>query len=404
MSMDEARSATNRCRVVMDIGPAVHQSAGLSRYTERLATHLLREEAGRVGLSLFYNAHSGDRPPSSLADARTHAIEMGQVSWRMRVLNSQLMRRQFRGILPSDGLAPRAHLYHATEHLLPNLPCPTVMTVHDLIFERYPEHHTRRNRLFLKLAMPTFVRAADAVIAVSEHTKRDLMELYRCPAEKIHVIYEGIDDDFNPASPAAVSALRRRYGIARPYLFMMGTLEPRKNHAAALHALARLKANGRPHQLVAAGGAGWLFEPVNALVQALGLADDVIFTGYVPQEDVPAFYTGADCVVMPSLYEGFGFPVLEAMACGTPVVCSDASSLPEVAGDAALLVPPTDDELLAANVERILTDGGLTTTLRDRGLRRAARFRWTSCAQQTADLYVALAAVGPVRSASGAQS
>ncbi len=344
----------------------MHQGAGLSRYAERLASHLLLEQSGRLDLSLFYNAHSGHQPPASLAAAPTKTVAMGQYRWRMSALASQMTRRPMRGIdwPPSDSDANAAlPIYHATEHLLPNLACPTVMTVHDLIFERYPQHHTLRNRAFLKLAMPAFVRAADAIIAVSRHTRSDLIELYDCPPSKIHVIYEGIDADFRPASTPDVDQVRATYGLQRPYLFMMGTLEPRKNHATALHALARLKAAGYPHQLVLAGGSGWLFEPVTELVEKLGLSDDVVFTGYVPQAHVPALYTGADCVMMPSLYEGFGFPVLEAMACGTPVVCSDASSLPEVAGDAALLVAPTDDEALAANVQRILDDPALAAVL-----------------------------------------
>ena len=382
--------------VLLDIGPAVHQGAGLSRYAERLASHLLLEQSGRLDLTLFYNAHSGHQPPASLSTAPTKTVAMGQYRWRMSALASQMTRRPMRGIdwPPSDSDANAAlPIYHATEHLLPNLACPTVMTVHDLIFERYPQHHTLRNRAYLKLAMPAFVRAADAIIAVSRHTRSDLIALYDCPPSKIHVIYEGIDADFRPASTPDVDQVRATYGLQRPYLFMMGTLEPRKNHATALHALARLKAAGYPHQLVLAGGSGWLFEPVTELVEKLGLSDDVVFTGYVPQPHVPALYTGADCVVMPSLYEGFGFPVLEAMACGTPVVCSDASSLPEVAGDAALLVAPTDDEALAANVQRILDDPALAAVLSAGGIQRAARFRWSECARRTADLYGELSAI-----------
>jgi len=382
--------AVDRTRVLLDIGPAVHQGAGLSRYTERLAAHLLSEQSTRLDLSLFYNAHSGHQPPASLSQANTQTVNMGQVRWRIKSLTSQLMHRPMRSLnWPAAGIdtGGLTSVYHATEHLLPRLTCPTVMTVHDLIFERYPEHHTMRNRAFLKLAMPTFVGAADAIIAVSEHTRRDLMELYQCPSEKIHVIHEGIDADFRPASVAEVERMRATYAIQRPYLFMMGTLEPRKNHATALRALARLKAAGYPHQLVVAGGKGWLFEPVSAQVDELDLKNDVLFTGYVPQEDVPALYSGADCVMMPSLYEGFGFPVLEAMACGTPVVCSDASSLPEIAGDAALLVAPTDDEALAASVQRVLDDSVLSALLIERGRVRAAQFSWSKCARQTADLY-----------------
>ena len=285
-------------------------------------------------------------------------------------------------------------LYHATEHLLPNLTCPTVLTVHDLIFERYPAAP--------HAAQPALSQAGHARLRARRrrhhrgqpaHPKRSDRTLYDCPPRKIHVIYEGIDADFRPAPTPDVDHVRATYGLQRPYLFMMGTLEPRKNHATALHALARLKAAGYPHQLVMAGGSGWLFEPVTALVEKLGLSDDVIFTGYVPQPHLPALYTGADCVLMPSLYEGFGFPVLEAMACGTPVVCSNASSLPEVAGDAALLVAPTDDEALAANVQRILDDPALAAVLSASGIHRAARFRWSECARRTADLYAELSAM-----------
>jgi glycosyltransferase involved in cell wall biosynthesis len=238
--------------------------------------------------------------------------------------------------------------------------------------------------------MPLFVRAADAIIAVSGQTRRDLIELYNVPAAKIHVIYQGIDERFAPIGPAGIDTVRQRYGIERPYWLMVGTLEPRKNHAAALRALARLKANGFPHCLVVAGGAGWLFDPIRTLVGELGLSDDVIFTGRVPDADLPALYSGADCFLMPSLYEGFGFPVLEAMACGTPVVCSNSSSLPEVAGDAALMVDPEDDGALAAAVGRLLAEPDLRSQLRQRGEQQAAGFRWQECAAQTVQVYAAV--------------
>ncbi len=161
-----------RTKVLLDIGPAVHQGAGLSRYAERLASHLQREQSRRLDLSFFYNAHSDHAPPSSLSQAKIQTVNMGQYRWRMSALTSQLMHRPMQSLnWPPVGTdtGNSASIYHATEHLLPRLGCPTVMTVHDLIFERYPEHHTMRNRAFLKLAMPTFVRAATAIIAVSEH-------------------------------------------------------------------------------------------------------------------------------------------------------------------------------------------------------------------------------------------
>lgn len=374
----------DRVRVVMDVGPAVHQQAGLARYTERLADHLLRHQAERVDLGLFYNAHSGHTLPASLGGAKVRSVSMGQYAWRLGVLAGQLTGR------PNYARhIPAAQIYHATEHLLPRLPktTATVLTVHDLIFERFPQHHTLTNRLYLKLAMPLFVRRADAVIAVSHSTKQDLVELYRTPPAKVHVIHEGIDDRFAPIGPPGVYGVKSKYSPDRPYLLMVGTLEPRKNHAAALTLLARLKAEEFPHRLVIVGGKGWLFEPIQRQVDQLGLTDDVVFAGFVADGDLPALYTGADCVVMPSLYEGFGFPVLEAMACGAPVVCSNVSSLPEVAGDAALLVDLMDVDALHAAVRRVLTDGELAQHLSTAGPRQAAGFRWERCAAETAALY-----------------
>ncbi len=375
-------------RVVVDVGPAVHQRAGLSRYTERLVAQLRTYPLAELELSLFYNQHSNHWLPDSLHGMTMRTVTMGQLAWRLSALATHWLRwPRYEGILP------QSHLYHATEHLLPYLHRPAVLTVHDLIFERYPEYHTARNRLFLRAALPRFVQAAQRVIAVSEQTKRDLVELYGTPPEKIDVVYEGIDPVFAPAAPAVVAQVSRQYspnadGIgARPYLLMVGTLEPRKNHLTAMRALARLKAQGFPHRLLIAGGEGWLFDEIRAQVAELGLEEDVTFAGHVPFGDLVALYSGADCLLMPSLYEGFGFPVLEAMACGAPVICSNTSSLPEVAGDAALTLSPTDDEIWAAAIQRVLGDPSLSTTLRERGLRWARQFTWQRCAAETLAVY-----------------
>lgn len=378
--------------VTVDVGPAVHQRAGLSRYSERLVAHLLAHEPDRVQVSLFFNAHSGHQVPASLRNVPTHTINLGQLPWRLSALVTQLLRWPL-----YERHLPPGQLYHATEHLLPYLRRPAVLTVHDLIFERYPAHHTRRNRLFLRMALPRFVAAADAIIAVSQQTKRDLVDCYKTPPEKIHVIYQGIDPTFAPPGAGEIARVRQHYSPgpenlgeqapSRPYLLTLGTLEPRKNHVTALRALARLKALGYPHRLLVVGGEGWLFAPVRQLVAELGLSGDVTFAGYVPNADLPALYGGADCVLQPSLYEGFGFPVLEAMACGAPVVCSNASSLPEVAGDAALLVPPTAIEAWVAAVEQIIRTPALRETLRQRGVRQARQFCWERCAATTAALY-----------------
>jgi glycosyltransferase involved in cell wall biosynthesis len=235
--------------------------------------------------------------------------------------------------------------------------------------------------------MPLFVKAATAIIAVSRHTQQDLINLYGADPRKIHVVYEGVDARFEPAPAGEVQRVRAQYSPDRPYLLMVGTLEPRKNHAAALHALARLKAWGWPHRLLIAGGKGWLFEPILAQISALGLENDVQFAGYVPDADLPPLYTGAAAVLVPSLYEGFGFPVLEAQACGAPVICSSASSLPEVAGDAAILVAPEDTAALAHAVHLLLSQPAAARALAEQGHRNARRFRWDTCARETAAVY-----------------
>ena len=193
--------------LLYDIGPAVHQGAGLARYAERLAVQLQVDHRDVVQLSLLYNAHSGHALPVSLQDVPAHKIQQNQIAWRLSVLASQIARLNYRPIeriaSQIDSNAPM--LYHATEHLLPHLSIPTVLTVHDLIFERYPAHHTRRNMLFLRVAMPCFIHAATTIIAVSQHTKRDLIDLYAVPETKIQVVYEGIDPSFVPATTAEIT-------------------------------------------------------------------------------------------------------------------------------------------------------------------------------------------------------
>jgi glycosyltransferase involved in cell wall biosynthesis len=375
-------------RVTLDVGPAVHQKAGLSRYAERLAAHILCNHGDKVDLTLFFNAHSGHGLPVELSSARHTSLPLGQRAWRLSALASQFVRvtAQDRLIL-RPGPGGRPQLFHGTEHLLPYLRVPAVLTVHDLIFVRYPQHHTLANRLFLSVGMPIFVRDANAIIAVSRQTRQDLVDIYRTPSHKVRVIYEGIDDQFAPTSPDEVTAVRARYSPDRPYLLMVGTLEPRKNHIVAMRALARLKALGCRHRLLIVGGEGWRFDPVRRQVDALGLTDDVRFAGFVPGTDLPALYTGADCLLQPSLYEGFGFPVLEAMACGTPVVCSASSSLSEVAGRAALQVQASDDEALSHAIYLVLDQPALAQSMREQGLARARGFSWDECTRRTVELY-----------------
>jgi glycosyltransferase involved in cell wall biosynthesis len=265
---------------------------------------------------------------------------------------------------------------------------PTVVTVHDLSFLRHPDRLSARRRWYLEWAVGRSARRADWVIAVSRSTRDDLAELAGVPGEKISVIPLGVDPSFKPASshPSRPTPLD-----GRPYILHVGTLEPRKNLDVLVHAFARLReAAHLPHALVLVGARGWSYEPVLQLVKSLGLDDHVRFVDYVGPVDLPRWYTDADLFAFPSVYEGFGLPVLEAMACGLPVVTTDSSSLRELAVDAALLVEPGSPEALEDAMRRILEDRSLRDRLRAKGLERAARYSWEATARETARVYEAV--------------
>jgi glycosyltransferase involved in cell wall biosynthesis len=279
--------------------------------------------------------------------------------------------------------------------LAPNfVPPPTrtsrvVITVHDLAFQRFPGTAPLVTRRWLTRLAGAVARAAE-IIVPSAATEADLLDLYGVEAERVTVIHHGIDHDtFRPAGAMEVERVRRRYGIEGPYLLFVGGLEPRKNLPALLRAYATLPDGIRPSLVLAGASVPWNPEGRVGLNDALlrlppDVRGAVALTGYVADPDRAALYTGAAAFVFPSLYEGFGFPVLEAMACGTPVVTSSVSSLPEVAGSDAVLVDPTDVESIAHGLHQALEDGDLVRRLRAAGPVRASRFTWDQAARATA--------------------
>jgi glycosyltransferase involved in cell wall biosynthesis len=266
----------------------------------------------------------------------------------------------------------------------------SVFTLHDLIFQFDPGSHKPLNIAYLRTMMPRFLRRANAIITVSECSKRDAVRIYHVPPDKIRVIYEGVDPRFGPISNLqSLADLRRKYNLPDRFILHVGTIEPRKNLPLLFEALTA--PDLRDATLVVAGQTGWLTESIFAQLDALGVRDRVVFTGYVPDADLPTLLSAAAALVMPSKYEGFGLPVLEAMACGTPVIASNAASLPEVGGDAALYAPPDDPRAWVESIRRVLTDEMLRASLREKGLRQAARFRWDVAARETAEVYAAVA-------------
>jgi glycosyltransferase involved in cell wall biosynthesis len=284
-------------------------------------------------------------------------------------------------------------LLFVPSHVLPLIrPWRTVVTVHDLGFLYYPEAHTLSQNVYLRWSTRHNARSAARVLADSEATRQDLVRHYRIPQQKIVVVYPGRDESLSPVrDPAILESVRTRYDLTDPYLLYVGTLHARKNLVRLVQAFSLLlqspisgSQSPLPSlKLVLAGQKGWFYDEIFAQVRKLGLAGRVVFTGYVPADDLPALLSGALAFVFPSLYEGFGFPVLEAMACGTPVVSSTAASLPEVTGDAAIQVDPLDIDALAQAMVRIALEPGLRHELVTRGFEQIEHFSWRRCARET---------------------
>jgi glycosyltransferase involved in cell wall biosynthesis len=272
-------------------------------------------------------------------------------------------------------------------HVLPLWsPRRTVVTTHDLGYLRYPEAHPLSRRLYLRSSTRWNAWRATRILADSEATRRDIVTYCRVPAGKIDVAYLGVSPRFAPVEDRArLRSTATRYGIDGPYLLYVGTIQPRKNLLRLIDAWAAYVASvpSTPVTLVIAGKRGWLTEQIELRAAERGIVKRVRFTGYVAADDLPALLSGAVAFLLPSLYEGFGLPVLEAQACGTPVLTSTTSSLPEVAGDAAVLVDPADTAAIREGIARLLEDVELREQLRARGLARVAGWTWERTARQT---------------------
>ncbi len=282
-------------------------------------------------------------------------------------------------------------------HVLPLVhPRRSVVTVHDLGYLRFPEAHPPFERWYLDWSTRFNGRAAARVLALSETTRDDLVRHYGVPPEKVRVVYPGLRDGMAPVEDEGrIRDVLARYGVRQPYFLYVGTLKPRKNLLRLVRAYARFAAeehgDGARPLLVLAGKPGWQHEALVREVERLGLAGTVVFPGYVEDADLPALYTGALAFVFPSLYEGFGLPLVEAMACGTPVVASRTSACGEVAGDAALLVDPLSEEEIAGALAQVARDADLRAALAARGRERARAFSWERAAREVLDVLTSLA-------------
>lgn len=368
--------------IAIDYTSAVTQGAGIGRYTRELVRAVARQDRA-TDFRLFVAGGRGAALPEPPGP---------NFSYRPARLNAEWFARLWhraRLPLPVETWTGPVNLLHAPDFTLPPVRrgTRTLLTVHDLSFIRTPETAAPGLRAYLNRVVPRSVQRADHILADSEATRRDLIELYGTPADSVSVLYSGVDERFEPVrDDASLRRVREAYGIGDgPYIFSLGTVQPRKNYARLAEALHRLD---RPElKLVIAGGKGWLQDPLYEQIESLRLGDLVQFIGFAADEDLPALYSAARVFAFPSLYEGFGLPPLEAMACGVPVVASSASSVPEVVGEAGLLVDPLDVDDLAGALARALDDEALRADLTRRGLEQARRFSWAESARQLREHY-----------------
>jgi glycosyltransferase involved in cell wall biosynthesis len=262
-----------------------------------------------------------------------------------------------------------------------------IATVFDLTPIIFPKEHNRKRELITRYILPLYLRNTNKIITISQNTKIDIIKYFKIPEEKIKVIHLAANENYVPIDKYESTKIAKKYGVNNKFIIYVGTLEPRKNIPNLLKSYNILKNYGINHKLIITGKKGWKYKEIFETIEKLKLQNDVIFTGYVPDEDLPGLYNAADLFVYPSLYEGFGLPPLEAMQCGTPVITSNTSSLPEVVGDAGIMVDPYDIDGLASKMYEVLTNEDLRNNMSKKGIERAKLFSWKKCAEEHLKVY-----------------
>jgi glycosyltransferase involved in cell wall biosynthesis len=382
-------------KIVVDGFPLRVRSAGIGRYTTELLRHctrLGREHEWYISdLHVpFLQSPAGPVPPDGDFDGFVRRqVGRTPLAWKVTpfVVRQALVRRHVKAL--GAGLFFGPNYFGVFDDSF-----RTVITVHDLVYQRFPQDTDPFMLRHLTRALERDAGRAAAILADSEATRRDVIELLGVPAAKVHTVLCGVGEAFRPADdPAVRERARRLYGLPERFLLFVGTVEPRKNLVRLVTAFDALAAAPSfRHGLVIVGGKGWKDRAIRAALGESRAVSRIVLTGHVPGADLPVLYSLADALVIPSLYEGFGLPVLEAMACGTAVVTSNVSSLPEVAGGAAVLVDPTSAEDIARGMRSAIEDDSLREDLRRRGLARAKEFTWERAARRCLDIFAGLAA------------
>ena len=371
-------------RIGIDATALPANPAGAGTYTSELIRALAQIDAPH---EWFIFTHPGGKAYINLPDKPSlHWVLTPQKSPLRRLIWEQT-------VFPFLVHRLKLELLHSLHYTRPIfLPCPSVVTFHDMTFFLYPQVHTRSKRFFFPAAIRFSARTASALIAVSESTRRDAIRLLNIPAAKIYTTPNGVSPVFRPVSdPQRLQACREKHHLPDKFILFVGTIEPRKNLPLLLKAYHGLLSSPPWMQavpsLVLAGQMGWMVNDVLHQIETLGLQEKVHLTGYIPPEELPLVYNLASVFVYPSIYEGFGLPALEAMACGTPVITTNTSAMADYVGDAGILVPPNNQEALVQAMQTLLMDQDLQHSLAQKGQEQAAQFTWERTAQETLKVY-----------------
>lgn len=374
-----------RLKIGIDYTAALKQSGGIGRYTRGLITALAQLDSQHHYLLLAPT----DAPAAGLQSFQAHSNFSSKI-YPLPERWLTIAWHRFYLPIPLEWLAGRLDLFHAPNFILPPVrQAKTLLTVHDLSFIRHPQGAVDSLRRWLNQVVPWSLARADHILADSASTKNDLIELYQIKADRITVVGAGVEARFQPLTdPILLDTVRQRYHLppAEKFILGLGTLEPRKNFTGLIAAFSASPVR-ETHHLVIAGGKGWLYDDIFAAARTSPVADRIHLIGFVADADLPALYNLADVFAYPSHYEGFGIPVIEAMACGTPVVCANNSCLPEVAGDSALQVTATDTPALAEAIHRLATEPELRQQTIEAGFRQASAFTWPAAAARLLQVY-----------------
>ena len=365
-------------------GTPGYRQAGVHQYAKHLLAGIARTHAPNITALISPTAREEISNLQSLISIR-QASRSTENPWQRIWVEQVETPRLLREI--------KADLYHGLLNVLPlRTRCPTIVSVMDLSFLTQPHTHRWFNRTYLALFARLSCRKAARVITISEHTKRDVMNYFGVAPDRIDVTPLGVTENFRRLPDESIARFKQDHKIGEQAVFFLGSIEPRKNLTRLIEAFAQLNlqspiSNLQSPQLFIGGSLGWKYDETLARFQSLGLGQQVQLIGRVAETDLPKWYSACNAFVYPSLYEGFGLPVLEAMACGAPVITSNVTSLPEVLGDAGIVVEPTDIAALAAALSQVLCQPQLQTELRAKAIQRAAQFTWQRTAQQTFESY-----------------